>query len=85
MELNLGPMLRFLKIFSQKNLAKKSAFLPEVKGYFAEKVVITLVFEKNANFFSENWQKSKKIVIITSTPVPAFHAKYFSEQFGSTR
>jgi hypothetical protein len=27
-----------------------------------------LVFEKNANFFAENWQKSKKIIIITLTP-----------------
>jgi hypothetical protein len=27
-----------------------------------------LVFEKNANFFAENWQKSQKIFIITSTP-----------------
>jgi hypothetical protein len=27
-----------------------------------------LDFEKNANFFAENWQKSVKIVIITSTP-----------------
>jgi hypothetical protein len=25
-------------------------------------------FEKNANFFAENWQKSPKIMIITSTP-----------------
>jgi hypothetical protein len=31
-------------------------------------LVITLVFEKNANFFAENCQKSQKIVIITSTP-----------------
>jgi hypothetical protein len=31
-------------------------------------VIITLVFEKNANFFAENWGKSQKIVIITSTP-----------------
>jgi hypothetical protein len=31
-------------------------------------MIITLVFEKNANFFAENWQKSQKIVIITSTP-----------------
>jgi hypothetical protein len=30
--------------------------------------IMTLVFEKNANFFAENWQKSQKIVIITSTP-----------------
>jgi hypothetical protein len=29
---------------------------------------ITLVFEKNANLFAENWQKSQKIVTITSTP-----------------
>jgi hypothetical protein len=31
-------------------------------------MIITLVFEKNANFFAENCQKSPKIVIITSTP-----------------
>jgi hypothetical protein len=59
-----------LKIFSQKNLAKKSAFLPQTKGNFAEKVIITSVFEKIAIFFAENWQKSQKIVIITSTPGP---------------
>jgi hypothetical protein len=27
-----------------------------------------LAFEKNANFFAENWQKSQKIVVITSVP-----------------
>jgi hypothetical protein len=27
-----------------------------------------LFFEKNANIFAENWQKSQKIVVITSTP-----------------
>jgi hypothetical protein len=31
-------------------------------------MIITLVFEKNANFFAENWEKMQKIVIITSTP-----------------
>jgi hypothetical protein len=31
-------------------------------------LIITLVFEKNANFFAENCQKSQKIVVITSTP-----------------
>jgi hypothetical protein len=30
--------------------------------------MVTLVFDKNANFFAENCQKSQKIVIITSTP-----------------
>jgi hypothetical protein len=29
-----------------------------------------LVFEKNADFFAENWQNLQKIVIITSTPEP---------------
>jgi hypothetical protein len=29
---------------------------------------ITFVFEENAKFFAENWQKSLKIVIITSSP-----------------
>jgi hypothetical protein len=31
-------------------------------------MIITLVFKKNANFFAENWEKSQKTVIITSTP-----------------
>jgi hydrogenase maturation factor len=31
-------------------------------------VISTLAVEKNANFFVENWQKSQKIVIATSTP-----------------
>jgi hypothetical protein len=31
-------------------------------------LITTLVFEKNANFFAENYQKSEKIVIITSVP-----------------
>jgi hypothetical protein len=44
------------------------AFLTQTKGNFAEKVIMTLVFEKNANFFTENWQKSQKIVIIKSVP-----------------
>jgi hypothetical protein len=44
------------------------AILTQTKGNFAEKVIITLVFKKNAIFFAENWQKSQKIVIITSVP-----------------
>jgi hypothetical protein len=35
-------------------------------------LIITLVFEKNANFFAENCRKSQKIVIITSTPGHSF-------------
>jgi hypothetical protein len=56
-----------LKIFSPKKLAKSWRFLLKLLLVFAKIVIITLVFEKNANFFAENWQKSQKIVIITST------------------
>jgi hypothetical protein len=56
------------KIFLPKNLAKILAFLLKLLLVFAKHLIITLVFEKNANFFAEDWQKSQKIVIITSTP-----------------
>jgi hypothetical protein len=54
--------------FSPKNLARKLAFLTQTKGKLCKILIITLVFEKNANLFAENWLKSQKIVIITSTP-----------------
>jgi hypothetical protein len=44
------------------------AFLTQNKAKLCKMLIITLVFEKNANFFAENCQKSQKIVIITSTP-----------------
>jgi hypothetical protein len=56
------------KIVSPKNTAKKLSFLTQNKAKLCKNLIITLVFEKNANFFAENWQKSPKIVIITSTP-----------------
>jgi hypothetical protein len=56
------------KIFSPKNSAKKLAFLTHNKAKICKILIITLVFEKNANFLAENWQKLLKIVIITSTP-----------------
>jgi hypothetical protein len=59
----------FKNIFAEKN-AKKLAFLTQKKAKLCKFLIITLVFEKNANFFAENWQKSQKIVIITSTPGP---------------
>jgi hypothetical protein len=34
---------------------------------------MTMVFEKNANYFAENCRKSQKILVITSTP-PIFFA-----------
>jgi hypothetical protein len=56
------------KIFSLKNSAKKFVFLTQNKAKLCKSLIITLVFEKNANFFAENRQKSQKIVIITSIP-----------------
>jgi hypothetical protein len=44
------------------------AFLAQNKAKLCKILIITLVFDKNANFFAENRQKSQKIVIITSTP-----------------
>jgi hypothetical protein len=46
--------------------AKKMAFWLKTKLNYANKKFIIKVFEKNANFFAENCQKSQKIVIITS-------------------
>jgi hypothetical protein len=56
------------KIFSPKNLAKILALFAQTTASFCKNLIITLVFEKNANIFAENWQKSQNIVIITSTP-----------------
>jgi hypothetical protein len=58
---HLGPMLWFLKYFRQN-------FLQKNKAKLCKNWIITLVFEKNGNFFAKNWQKSQKIVIITSVP-----------------
>jgi hypothetical protein len=53
-----GTDVMILKIFSPKNSAKKLAFLTQIKGKLCKILIITLVFEKNAIFFAENWQKS---------------------------
>jgi hypothetical protein len=62
------------KIFSPKNSAKKLAFLTQNKAKLCKNFIITLVFEKNANFFAENCQKLQKIVIITPVPGHPGHA-----------
>jgi hypothetical protein len=49
-------------------------FLLETKLNYAKNLIITLVFEKNGNFFSENCQKLEKIVI---TSVPCFQQYIF--------
>jgi hypothetical protein len=51
-------MFWFLKYFCRKKLRKKFAFLTQNKAKLCKNLIITLVFEKNANFFGENWQKS---------------------------
>jgi hypothetical protein len=56
------------KISLPKNLQKYWRFLLKLLLVFAKIEVITLVFEKIAHLFAKNWQKSQKIVIITSAP-----------------
>jgi hypothetical protein len=63
-----GTDVMILKIFSPKNSAKKLALLTQNKATLCKNLIKTLVFEKNANFFAESWQKTQKIVIISSTP-----------------
>jgi hypothetical protein len=43
-----------LKIFSPNNLAQKLVFFAQTNASFCKKLIITLVFEKNANIFAEN-------------------------------
>jgi hypothetical protein len=57
----------FLNIFADK-FSEKIAFLTQNKAKFCKKIIITLIFKTNANFFAENWENSQKIVIITSAP-----------------
>jgi hypothetical protein len=57
----------FKNIIAEK-FSEKLAFLFKNKGKLCKLLIISLVFEKNAIFFAENWRKSQKIVIITSTP-----------------
>jgi hypothetical protein len=51
------------------------AFLTQIKAELCKILIITLVFEKKANFFTENCRKSQKNVIITSTTGVADFAK----------
>jgi hypothetical protein len=54
------------------------AFFTQNTAKLFKNLIITIVFEKSANFYAENCQKSKKIVIITSTPD---FAKYWEIDF----
>jgi hypothetical protein len=81
-----GPMLWFFKYFRRIFRRKKLAFLTQNKASLCKMLIITLVFEKNANFFAENCQKSQKIVIITLVPGwPGGQIIYFWELLGNYR
>jgi hypothetical protein len=56
-----------LKIFSPKKMAKHLAFWTQNEAKLFNNLIISLLFEKNANFFAKNCLISPKIVIITST------------------
>jgi hypothetical protein len=70
----------FLNMFAEK-FCDKMAFLTQNKAKFWKNLITTLVFNKNANIFAENWDKSQKIVIITSTPDAIFwwRDRYFTQ------
>jgi hypothetical protein len=65
----------FLNIFAEK-FGEKIGVLTQNKAKLCKNLILTLVFEKNANFFAENCRKLQKIVIIPSTPVHG-HITYF--------
>jgi hypothetical protein len=46
-----------------------------------KKIILTLVFDRNANYFIHNWQKSQNIAIITSTPPPSRMAMFFADAY----
>jgi hypothetical protein len=58
---NPGTDVMILKIFSQKHLAKKSAFLTQIKGNFAEKVIITLFLRKTPNVSPKIGKNRRKL------------------------
>jgi hypothetical protein len=43
------------KIFSTKKMAKILEFLAQTSACFYKHLIITFVFEKNANFFAESF------------------------------
>jgi hypothetical protein len=51
-----------------KNLAKILPYFSQTTASFAKKLIITLAFEKNANFSPKIGKNCEKIVIIISTP-----------------
>jgi hypothetical protein len=55
--ISTGADVMIFLIFSPKKSAKNSAFLTQSKAKLCKNLIITLVFEKNANFFRRNLAK----------------------------
>jgi hypothetical protein len=78
----------FKNIFAKKFATK--LFLLKLLP-FCKKIVHNIGFGEKRQFFAENWQKSQKLVIITSTPgtdvliLKIFFAKNFGESIGVFR
>jgi hypothetical protein len=49
--MHAGTDVMILKIFLPKHSTKKLAFLTQNKAKLCKILIITLIFEKNANFF----------------------------------
>jgi hypothetical protein len=82
----IRPICDFRNIFAEKSGENIDVFFSNY--CYCKNLIITLVFEKNAEIFAENWRKSMKIVIITSTPghpdampAPSFNCMCFELTF----
>jgi hypothetical protein len=74
------------KIFSQKNLVKILAFFTITIANYLQKSDHNIGFWEKRHIFGENWQKSQKLVIITSSPgctwhVCKFQGHYFTDGY----
>jgi Ni,Fe-hydrogenase III small subunit len=56
-----GTDVMIFKIFSPKNSANKLAFFTQNKGKLCKILIITLVFEKNANFSPKIVENRRKL------------------------
>jgi hypothetical protein len=63
-----GTDVMIFKIFLPQKLRTNWRFLLKNQAKICKILIITLGFEKNANFFAKNCRKTQKIVIITSSP-----------------
>jgi hypothetical protein len=63
-----GVKVMILIYFRRKIWQKTWRFFAQTTARFLNKLIIKLGVEKSVYFFSENWHKSSKLVIITSTP-----------------